>query len=155
MAKNVRIINTGQTLGKNIFVKEDKIVPVGNADIRPSGSPIPAPVLGGVAPRPPISTENISQQPLPQPKIYFVTPSRGVELHRDEFGQTWLSMRATPTITMVSLVIFGAVCIAVLVKFFRLYLEGRASLNILDSSSNEVMPVVTQAQVRRIRRLSL
>jgi hypothetical protein len=151
VAEKVRIIDTGQSLGKNIVVKEDKVVPTENADILPSGSPLPAPILGGTTPT---SSTDATHQALQEPKVYFTTPSGGVKLHRDEFGQSWLSFRATPTTTTVSVVVMGVIAGLIFYKFFSLYQKGRNPGSnpggVTQPPEEELLPAESRVQIRRL-----
>jgi hypothetical protein len=148
LATTSQIIDTGQSLGKNLKIQDGKVVPVEQP------SSISADL--SVNPAQPLQHDLVSETKTmatghtQEPKTYFATPGEVVELHSDTAGQTYLTVRGN------SLLISLFVGVVVLVYAF-LILKVLSSTRTKKAKSVEVIveETVEDTPVRKIRRLTL
>lgn len=146
MATSKTIIDTGQSLGKNLKIQDGKLVSVEQpSSISADISAHPAQPIQEVLGETTMATGHTQE-----PKIYFTTPGEVVELHSDTLGQTYLTVRGNSL--LISLLI-GVVVLG----YAFLILKVLSSTKTKKLKPVEVITeeVSESTPVRKIRRLTL
>ena len=161
MASSKTIIDTGQSLGKNLKIQDGKLVALEppasvSADIMTRSTD----VLANTAIESTLAAQLSQDKVLDDPslttgrtvesKSYFTTPGQVVELHSDSVGQTYLTIRGN---SFLSSLLIGAVVLGYAFLVLRVLSTTRTK----KVKKGEVVEqnVVESSPVHKVRRLTL